>query len=115
MNLALEHPATVRSALPQPTGLSGGLRGPLAVLEGAFGVELHEGTCPRGKRRTAARHRGRLHGLEEFAFGRPMLNSPLHMCQDTLLAGAAKGQDAEDAHFPILDGQRLALPDREFR
>src|SRR5215510_8261271 len=87
---------------------------PLPVLEGPLGVELHKRAHPGGKRRAATRHRGGLHGLEQLAFGRTMLNGPTHVGQHPLLASAAKGQDTDDDHLPILDRQCLALPDREF-
>ena len=52
---------------------------PLPVLECPLGVELHERAHPCSKRRAATRHRGGLHGLEQLAFGRTMLNGPAHM------------------------------------
>src|SRR4029453_3562776 len=86
----------------------------LPVLECPLGVEPQERAPPCGKRRATTRHRGGLHGLEQLAFGRTMLNSPTHVGQHPLLAGAAEGQDTDDDHLPILDRQCLALPDREF-
>src|SRR5262245_48778000 len=87
----------------------------LAVLERSLGVEMHERTRPGGKRRATAWHCGRLYGFEQLAVGRPMLTGPPQVGQHPLLADTAKGQDADNDHFPILDRQCLALPDREFR
>src|SRR5205085_1601619 len=83
--------------------------------ERPLGIELHERPRPGGKRRATTRYRGGLDGLEQLAFGRPMLNSPPHMGMHPLLTGAAKGQDANDDHLSIFDRQRLALPDGELR
>src|SRR5437867_1889944 len=80
------------------------------LVEGAFLVELHQGLRSGAEGGPAAGHRGGLHGLEQLTLRRPVLDGPAHVRDHAVLA-AAEGQDADDDHLAVLDGQLLALSD----
>src|SRR5262249_49091649 len=87
--------------------------GSRSPLEGAVRVQSHQGAHTGREARAAAGHRRRLQGLEELALGGAVLGRPPHVGDETVLAGASEGQDADDHHLAVLDAQRLALADRQ--
>src|SRR5262245_31066151 len=99
--------------LPHPSlSLTAGEGKRSALLEQAFPVELHQGLCARAEGGAAPRHRGGLDCLEKLALGRPVIDGPTHVREHALLP-PAEGEDADDDHLAILNGELLALSNGE--
>src|SRR5947207_10570723 len=84
----------------------------LRFLEGSRVVELHEGLDAGAERGPAARHRRRLHRLEQLALGRAVLDRALHV-RDAAVLAPAEGEDADDDHLFVLDRQLLTFTERQ--
>src|SRR5215468_9449685 len=85
-----------------------------AILEHALAVELHQGLRTRAEGGAAPWHGGGLDRLEQLTLGRPVVDGPSHVREHAFLP-AAVGEDADDDHLAVLDGELLALADGERR
>src|SRR6185436_16201315 len=84
----------------------------LLLLERALVVELHQRLHARAQGRPAARYRRRLDRFEQLALGGAVLDGPAHV-RDHAVLEAAIGKYPDDDHLAMLDGELLALTDRE--
>src|SRR2546422_3670278 len=85
---------------------------PSLFLEDSVAVELHQRLDAAAEGRAAARHRRGLDRLEQLALGRAVLDRSAHVGDDALVP-AAIGQDADDDHLAMLDGELFAFADRQ--
>src|SRR5499426_57153 len=88
-------------------------RGPTSLLlEHALAVELHQGLRARAEGGAAPWYGGGLDRLQQLTLGCPVVDGPPHVREHAFLP-AAVGEDADDHHLAVLDGELLALADRE--